>query len=738
MSYLNTSILRAINTLLLFSLFFSAGCSTLQQRPDLYSPLKSQLEHVLDTAGSNKAQIELFLNAFNDNPEKRQSAEFITANLPPCDSSTISSDLLIENLEYSFLAKDSTAWGNDVAWSDFQNYVLPHRVSQEAAVKWRKLFYQELLPIVSDCKTIEEAILAVNLWCFSKTGFKSTQRWDQNPLMTINRGWGRCEEAVIFTVSALRSVGIPARQAMVPAWQHSNDNHTWTEVLINGKWHYIESANPDYGLDHAWFTGSVRKAPLVISYAYGTVPNPKFPVLGKRIGCTLLNTTSMYAPASRTEILVTDNSNTPLAGVKVYFSVFNYASFRPVAAKETDIDGKSSILLGPGSVLVSANHNNSTAYLASTWIPGEQPSRNNITMQLLPNNDPSGEVLFRFDYKDDLAKTAPVKNSEGTRKSEFENIKEIRLDKLNGMMNGAEKFDKSLSSYISKAGLNTPEILSALSNSPESSKKYLADTIRNMEIADLIKIKPNQLLSNVNLALAVRDHTAKSGLTYDDDLFVNYVLNPRVMYEQLESWRAVLSEHFVVYSDKKHTQTINRINRFTQNIQKVPRGPIGSSITPLGVLNSKRASGSGEVGVFTVAALRSAGIPARYLDEQGWVEFYNGQKWAPLYPQRPDMLGNHNATETSTTYYSKWGSYRFSLSGFPAGEPQAQYFKDFTISKLVDNSFFQIVEKTVDGKCNGKNIWEISLPNNEYYLISGKRNKKGEPLISVIPLNGVH
>ncbi|WP_031480228.1 transglutaminase-like domain-containing protein [Maridesulfovibrio frigidus] len=738
MSYLNKTILRTINTVLLFSLIFSAGCSALKQGPDLYYPLKNQLENVLDTAGSNKAQINLFLNAFNDNPEKRQSAKFIAANLPPCDSTTISSGLLIENLEYSFLAKDSTAWGRDVAWSDFQNYVLPHRVSQESAVKWRKLFYQELLPTVSDCKNIEEAVLAVNLWCFSKTGFKSTQRWDQNPLMTINRGWGRCEEAVIFTVSALRSVGIPARQAMAPAWQHSNDNHTWTEVLINGKWHYLESANPDYGLDHAWFTGSVRKAPLVISYAYGNVPSPKFPVLGKRVGCTLLNTTAMYAPASRTKILVTDNNKTPLAGVKVYFSVFNYASFRPVAAKETGINGEASILLGPGSVLVSANHDNATAYLASTWIPGEQDARRDIHLQLLTHNDPSGEVLFRFDYKDDLAKTAPAKNSEGARKSEFEKIKKARIDKLDGMKSGAEKFDESLGSYISKAGLNTPEILSALSNSPESSKKYLADIIRKMEIADLIQIKADELISNVNLAIAARDHIAKSGITYSDDLFVDYVLNPRVMYEHLEPWRASLAEHFTADNDKNYEQTIARINRFTQKIQKAPRGPIGASITPLGVLNSKRASGRGEIGVFTVAALRSVGIPAKYLDEQGWVEFYNGQKWTPLYPQRPNMIGNHNATETSTTYYSNWGSYKFTLPGFPAGERHPQYFKDFTISNLTDNSFFQIVEKTINGKCSDKNIWEISLPNNEYYLISGKRNKKGEPSISIIPLKSDH
>ncbi|GKT33740.1 transglutaminase domain-containing protein, partial [Aduncisulcus paluster] len=123
---------------------------------------------------------------------------------------------------------------------------------------------------------------------------------------------------------------------MVPAWQHSNDNHTWTEVQVDGKWHYIESANPDYGLDHAWFSGSVRKAPLVISYAYGNATSADSPIMGRSFGCTLINTTARYAPASKTEVLVVDPKGTPLPGTRVFFSVLNYASFRPVAAKTTD------------------------------------------------------------------------------------------------------------------------------------------------------------------------------------------------------------------------------------------------------------------------------------------------------------------------------------------------------------------------------------------------------------------
>nr|WP_161625353.1 transglutaminase domain-containing protein [Maridesulfovibrio hydrothermalis] len=713
-----------------------SGCSTRQLPADI-SPYAIPIEQILATSGKNKEQISKFLGNFEHNPEKRQCAQFITANLPPSDRTGLSAELLTENLEYAFLARESTLWGRNVSWSDFQHYVLPHRVSQEQAVKWRKLFYNELLPIVSQCKSLEEAIRAVNVWCFSKTGFKSTQRWDQNPLMTISRGWGRCEEAVIFTVCALRSVGIPARQAMVPAWQHSNDNHTWTEVLVNGKWHYLESANPDYGLDHAWFTGSTRKAPLVISYAYGHIAHSRFPVQSRPFGCTLINTTELYAPASSARILVTDKDNNPLPDIKVFISVFNYASFRPVAAKITDKDGKTDVLLGPGSMLISAAHGNSSAYVASTWIPGEQTKRNNILLKLTPNNIPEGNILFRFDYKDESARKAPPKNSEGARKAEFNSIKNKRLKIFEGINKGAEYFDKTLAPAITKAGLNGPQIMEALEKCPDEYKPYLIKNINKMQIADLITIKADDLISNAIYAVRAREDARKAGLEYDEDIFTKYVLNQRIMYEQLSPWRKTLYDHFKLSEKLKYSEAFKNIHNFIMDIQQVARGPLGSSINPLDVFSSKTSTTADEIGVFATAAMRASGIPARYLDEQEWIEFYDGTKWQPFFPALPDMNGNRNATAASKAFYAPWKKINFRLPGFAAEKKAPQYFKDFTISKLTEQAYFSIIEKTVKGQFNkSNNTWEIYVPDEDLYLIGAKRNSKSEPYISVIRIKG--
>ncbi len=43
-------------------------------------------------------------------------------------------------------------------------------------------------------------------------------------------GIGRCEELTVFFMDALRSVGIPCRQAYTPWWLTVDSNHAWPEV----------------------------------------------------------------------------------------------------------------------------------------------------------------------------------------------------------------------------------------------------------------------------------------------------------------------------------------------------------------------------------------------------------------------------------------------------------------------------------------------------------------------------
>ena len=52
-----------------------------------------------------------------------------------------------------------------------------------------------------------------------------------SPLQSAKTAFGRCGEESVFTVAALRTVGLPARQVYAPRWSHSDDNHAWVGYL---------------------------------------------------------------------------------------------------------------------------------------------------------------------------------------------------------------------------------------------------------------------------------------------------------------------------------------------------------------------------------------------------------------------------------------------------------------------------------------------------------------------------
>lgn len=695
-----------------------------------WSPDNNNVQVVLDSSGSNRHELVKVLDACRKNPEKMQAAKFLISNLPPDDRATITADLLLDDIDFAFLARETMSWGKDISWSDFLHYVLPHRVSQEKAVNWRRPFYKEILPLVAGCKNIKDAILRINRWCFEKTGFKSTQRWDQNPLMTINRGYGRCEEAVILTVCALRAAGIPARQTMVPAWQHSNDNHTWTEVLIHNKWHFMESANPDFGLDDSWFRGSARKAPLVVSFAYGQLRNHRDPIQKRSFGCTILNSTARYAPADTLKIKLIDKNGNPVKG-RIFISVYNYGSFRPVSVIEANDEGNADIILGPGSVLLSSADGKDSAFKISTWIPGEASGRDRITLRLAPDSNPPRQTLMRFSFNDKAALESPDENSEGAKKKDLDNLKQKRLNEFTSLSEAATQFSRDHGSIMAKSGRNLPEILLADNLCPVNDKYYFYKMLEEMPAADLCSYTSDELLDNLRLSLQARGKAESQGITYNNDIFEKFVLNPRILYEQPEPWRRVLTARF---TPKNFTP--ESINLFCSRLKKISRGNLGSQMTPAAVLNSKKYSTDSEVCIFAVAALRSSGIPARALTDEDWIEFYDGNSWLPLFPGLPDKLGDKKATKACKSFYNNWATITFNVSSLKKDGHYPQYFKDFTISRKIDNSYFSSVENSISGDFdNKKNIWRLKVPKNTYWLIHGIRNSNGEALVTTEKIN---
>ena len=124
----------------------------------------------------------------------------------------------------------------------FAGYVLSHRVNNEDLTDCRNFFYEKLKDRVSG-DDMQASILAVNYWCGSEGTYRTTDGRTMGPATMMRSAYGRCGEESTFAVTALRSVGIPARQVYVPLWSHCDDNHAWVEAWCDGTWNSWEPAS---------------------------------------------------------------------------------------------------------------------------------------------------------------------------------------------------------------------------------------------------------------------------------------------------------------------------------------------------------------------------------------------------------------------------------------------------------------------------------------------------------------
>ena len=174
------------------------------------------------------------------------------------------------------------------------------------------------------------------------------------PTGTIAGGLGRCGEESVLAVAALRAAGIPARQVYTPRWAHTDDNHAWVEVFVDGGWHFMGACEPEPVLNLAWFNAPVSRAMLLHTLAFGDYSGPE-DVIRRTHSFTEINVIKSYIPTRRTSVKVLDGQGFPVAGATVEFKIYNYAEFYTVAKTVTGVDGMAGLDTGIGDMLVWAH-----------------------------------------------------------------------------------------------------------------------------------------------------------------------------------------------------------------------------------------------------------------------------------------------------------------------------------------------------------------------------------------------
>ena len=283
---------------------------------------------------------------------EREAMEFLYAYMPLSDLADYEPQFFLQQVRYAFRAREEMPWGKDIPEDEFRHFVLVYRVNNENLDTARMVMYRALKERVQGM-TIEEAALEVNHWCHEHVAYRASDSRTSAPLATMRTSLGRCGEESTFTVTALRAVGIPARQCYTPRWAHCDDNHAWVEVYVDGEWKFLGACEPDPRLDMGWFSVPSTRCMMVHSKAFGKYKGDEEVV--KRTGLySELNLLSHYAPTRRVTITVQDAKGNPLPGAKVKFKLYNYAEYYTLSTQTADAEGKASLTTGLGDLLIWA------------------------------------------------------------------------------------------------------------------------------------------------------------------------------------------------------------------------------------------------------------------------------------------------------------------------------------------------------------------------------------------------
>lgn len=503
--------------------------------------------------------------------EENEYLTFLYKSMPLPDLAGYPFEYWLENVRKTIDVRCKASW--NVPEREFRHFVLPLRVNNEALDCFRTEYSDELCTRIKGM-TAEEAALEINHWCHEMATYTPTDARTLPPTGTIAAGQGRCGEESVLAVAALRAAGIPARQVYTPRWAHTDDNHAWVEVFVDGNWHFMGACEPEPVLDLAWFNAPVSRAMLLHTLAFGDYDGPE-DVIRKTRSFTEINVIKSYIPTRRTSVKIIDEQGQPVKGAKVEFKIYNYAEFYTVARIMSGEDGVASLDTGLGDMLV-------WAYKDGKF--GVAKVSEEMTEMTLDRTE--GE-----EFGIDIDITPPAENpipSKATEQQTIDNTKRLAVE--DSIRNARPKGNEKVIEAFRKAhkGKNAEALLSSLS------------------IKDMTDVRADVLEDAIS-------HTGKKFSPYRDC--------PRISYEPL-------LPYFEEISNGLEARTPQEIFDWTRANITVDdnSNPQGIRIPPVTVWRS-RMSDSRSRDIFFVAACRSKGFEARIDEVTGKTQYRDGKGW---------------------------------------------------------------------------------------------------------------
>jgi len=596
--------------------------------------------------------------------------------LPEADLAQMDAGYLEAVARHALAIRASVPWGASLPEDVFRIYTLFPRVNNERLTFYHEAIASLLMPRLHGL-SMGEAALAVNHWCFEQATYRSTSARTAAPLTVMRAGFARCGEESTLAVSAMRAVGLPARQCYVPRWAHCDDNHAWIEVWIDGAWRYMGACEPEMVLDSGWFTSAASRAMLVHTRAYGMPPE------GERVEAVngreyTINRTAAYAPTALVRVRVTDHG-APKPGARVLFELCNMAEFFPICEKRTGPDGCADLLTGLGSLYVRALDGEKSVWMV---LDARQTTECALDLKDAVALEPEPRHFRLIPPAETRIQPAPAPGPVLTAHLEkLQRAARLREERLALWKTGNPQTDR--------AGGNAPEILAFLADGryPEAEKKLLLDSLAEKDFYDVDRAVLSDALEG---ALAWKGD-------FEESVWQKYLLCPRVANEELRPVRRALKA--ALRTLKKPQEIWGFLSNAVQVRKLAPPAVFPDSFTAL----SCGFTSAVGLDVLFVDACRALGISARLNPATGEKEFYENGGFAPLLAPATEADVALTLTADSKLSYFE----RFTLSRAESGRDLTLDFEGMALEgrktiQLRPGSYrLTVVTRQIDGTVDG-------------------------------------
>ena len=646
--------------------------------------------------------------------QQREALTFLYAYMPLGDITDYSGEFFLENIDYTFRAKEEMPWGKLIPEREFRHFVLPVRVNNENLDNSRKVFYEELKDRVKNL-SLHDAVLEVNHWCHEKVVYTPSDARTSSPLASVKTAYGRCGEESTFTVAALRSVGIPARQVYTPRWAHTDDNHAWVEAWVDGKWYFLGACEPEPVLNLGWFNAPASRGMLMHTKVFGRYNGPE-EIMHQNPNYTEINIIGNYALAAQASVKVTDADGQPVKDAKVEFKVYNYAEFYTVATKKTDDAGQTFLSAGKGDMLVWASKDGRFGY-------GKLSFGKDATLELKLDKK-AGES---YSLELDIVPPAEGANMpEVTAEQRDENNRRMAIeDSIRNAYVGTFMSDASAREFAKKYQLDedaVAKILVASRGNHDVITNFMARLRSDKSKAggiDMLQRISAKDLRDVSLDVLI-DHMQSHVYRENMDYFRRFIRNPRVANEMLTPYKAFFKE--AIPEEDKATfkaDWMKLVAWVSENIRVDANCNLGGApISPAGVWKARVADAHSR-DIFFVSMARSLGIPSRIDEVTGKVQLINVDGAIDV------DFGSINKEESPKgKLIAKYKPIK-SLS-------DPKYYSHFSISKLTDEGTLQLLNYDEGDIDMGEGAtWSNLLKNGtaldegNYLMVTGTRLASG-------------